>query len=171
MRSHFGIKTGVRITLHKSLPIGAGIGGGSSDAAAILKLLIRLWKIDITEPDLDAIALSIGADVPACLRGAALYMRGIGEIIDKAPTLPGLHMVLVHSGNPLLTKDVFAKYDGKFSPARYSAENICILHGIFRDFLYKQKNDLQNAAHRINAGNRNSSSQHLSQRRAACWRA
>ncbi len=145
LQSHFGIKTGAQILLQKNLPVGAGIGGGSSDAAAALKLLIRLWKIDISEHDLDSIALSIGADVPACLRATAVYMSSIGEIIDKAPKLPKLHMVLVGTGRPLLTKDVFARYKEKFVPPVVPPRAFTFEMDLL-DFLYRNGNDLQRPA-------------------------
>lgn len=87
------------IHLHKQLPVASGIGGGSADAAAALRAIVRLNDLAIDEPALAAIALQLGADVPVCLRSTACRMRGIGDIIDPWPDAPRLHAVLV---NPLV---------------------------------------------------------------------
>lgn len=98
---------GARITLDKQLPHGGGIGGGSSDAAATLRALSRLW--DAPLPGATA-ALSLGADVPVCLMAPApQQMRGIGEDLTPAPALPEAHLVLVNPGIPVPSREVFAR--------------------------------------------------------------
>ena len=74
-----GIKPNVRIILEKNLPLAAGIGGGSSDAAAIIKALIQLWDVKLDSRTLKSLALSIGADVPMCLFGKTCFVSGIGD--------------------------------------------------------------------------------------------
>ncbi len=116
-----GIEPAARLTLDKNLPVASGIGGGSSDAAAALRVLMRLW--DITpEPDaLATLALSLGADVPMCLHGETCFAGGIGERLDPAPTLPNCGLVLVNPGTALATPDVFRARTGSFSaPARFA---------------------------------------------------
>jgi 4-diphosphocytidyl-2-C-methyl-D-erythritol kinase len=99
-----GIPAGARLTLEKHLPIASGIGGGSSDAAATLRLLARLWGVAELPPD---IALRLGADVPVCLHPAPLIMRGVGEDLSPAPALPTYGLALVNPGVAVATADVF----------------------------------------------------------------
>ena len=94
--------------LDKRLPVAAGLGGGSADAAAALRLLARANKIARSDPDLRAAAEATGADVPVCLDPRARIMRGIGEILSKPIALPALPAVLVNPGVAVATKAVFA---------------------------------------------------------------
>ncbi len=103
----------VRLTLEKNLPVASGIGGGSADAAACLRLLGRLWNVT---PPTD-LAVSLGADVPVCLAGRAARMTGVGERLAPAPGLPECGMVLVNPGLALRTADVFRARRGDFAPA------------------------------------------------------
>lgn len=98
---------GAHIQLNKQLPLASGIGGGSSDAAATLKLLDRLWDLQASEQDLDAIARDLGADVPVCLRGSANLMQGLGEQLTPWPALPQLPAVLVNPGVSVATAEAF----------------------------------------------------------------
>ncbi|MEX1274711.1 MAG: 4-(cytidine 5'-diphospho)-2-C-methyl-D-erythritol kinase [Bacteroidota bacterium] len=84
-----GIHSGVDMTLRKRIPIGAGLGGGSADAAAVLKGLVRLWSLDITTDELEALSSSLGSDVPFFIRGGTAYATGRGEILESMPvTIP-----------------------------------------------------------------------------------
>ena len=83
-----GVKARARIDLVKRLPVSAGLGGGSADAAAALRGLSALWGVCPGEDDLLALALELGADVPVCLGAKAAYMGGIGEELQAAPPLP-----------------------------------------------------------------------------------
>jgi 4-diphosphocytidyl-2-C-methyl-D-erythritol kinase len=96
-----------RIRLEKRLPVAAGIGGGSADAAATLRGLQRLWGTALGTAELAALALSLGADVPVCVLGRAVRMRGIGELLQPVAELPALQLVLVNPGLPLATAAVF----------------------------------------------------------------
>ena len=98
-------------TLTKNLPAGAGLGGGSADAAAALRLLARANRLKQNDARIRKIARQIGADVPVCLDPRARMMRGIGEILSDPIRIPRLHAVLVNSGIALATKDVFARHD------------------------------------------------------------
>lgn len=107
------------MALEKRLPVSAGIGGGSADAAAALRLLCRLWKVEIDAALLAGMGLALGADVPVCLEGQPARVRGIGERVEPAPDLPSAGLLLVHPGEPLATSDVFAARSGPFgTPAR-----------------------------------------------------
>ena len=97
-----------RITLEKNLPVAAGIGGGSADAAAALRALARFAGV-AEMAGLKRIAATIGADVPVCLLGRTCRMRGIGDEIDILDDVPSMPAVLVNPGIALKTADVFAK--------------------------------------------------------------
>ncbi len=112
-----GVAAVGRITLEKNLPVSSGIGGGSADAAAALRLLMRFWGVDVDQAALASLAVSLGADVPVCLAQIPTVMQGIGEILLPAPRLPACGMVLI---NPLVavpTPAVFKARGGGFSPA------------------------------------------------------
>ncbi|RUX96383.1 4-(cytidine 5'-diphospho)-2-C-methyl-D-erythritol kinase, partial [Mesorhizobium sp. M2A.F.Ca.ET.040.01.1.1] len=85
----------VAIRLEKNLPVASGVGGGSSDAAAALNGLARLWKLDIDEISLARIGLSLGADLPMCLKSKPLVARGIGDEVSPLSAFPALGLVLV----------------------------------------------------------------------------
>ena len=103
------VQGGARLTLEKYLPHGAGIGGGSADAAAALKALALLWDVP---PPTPAETLRLGADVPACMAGPTpMRMRSIGERLDPVPALPPLWLVLVNPGRHVSTSRVFSLLD------------------------------------------------------------
>lgn len=100
-----GVDRGAALHLIKALPVASGIGGGSSDAAAALELLGRLWKVAVP----DDLALSLGADVPVCRAAPiATRMQGIGERLSPAPPLPGFWLVLANPSLAVPTRAVFA---------------------------------------------------------------
>ena len=103
---------GGHFRLQKNLPVAAGIGGGSADAAAALRLLARVNGLPADHPALAAAALATGADVPVCLASEARVMRGVGEILSAPVALPMLPAVLVNPGVPLATRDVFKAFAG-----------------------------------------------------------
>ena len=105
----------VHLHLEKNLPIASGIGGGSADAAAALRGLLTLWQAELPKAALDAIAVSLGADVPMCLAGRPLIARGIGEDITPV-SMPALAVVIA---NPLVgvsTPAVFRALASKHNP-------------------------------------------------------
>lgn len=144
-----GVEANAHIILEKNLPVASGIGGGSADAAATLKALIKLWDLQLADErihhaadqigddkdtqralgvlfsswrdDLDgermnALALSLGADVPVCFEGRTVYMGGVGEQLTLAPILPKVWVVLVNPNIALSTPEVFKARQGDFSP-------------------------------------------------------
>jgi 4-diphosphocytidyl-2-C-methyl-D-erythritol kinase len=106
-----GLKSG-RFLLDKRIPVAAGIGGGSADAAAALRLLARANNLALDDPRLESAALAAGADVPVCLESRPRVMRGVGELLSAPLVMPTLPALLVNPGVPLATRDVFAAYAG-----------------------------------------------------------
>lgn len=140
-----GIKPLVEITLVKNLPVSAGLGGGSSDAAAILKALIKLWNVDLVSERISTLALSLGADVPMCLYGNPCFVRGVGEKICPAPALPEFGLLLVNPELPLATRDVFRARKGPFSDSGWFQNNIADAVSLAK-VLVQRKNDLEGPA-------------------------
>jgi 4-diphosphocytidyl-2-C-methyl-D-erythritol kinase len=110
-----GVGAAARLTLVKTLPVASGIGGGSADAAAALRLLGRLWGVSPAAEDLHALALRLGADVPVCLPARPARMGGVGEALSPAPHLPAFGMALVNPGVAVSTPEVFRARAGGFS--------------------------------------------------------
>jgi 4-diphosphocytidyl-2-C-methyl-D-erythritol kinase len=135
--------------LDKRLPVAAGLGGGSADAAAALRLLARANKLAADDPLLYAAARATGADVPVCLDPRTRLMRGIGEILSNPFKLPPLQGVLVNPGVALATKAVFARWKPPTTPA-VPADLTVLTAMSKRDqlvrFLLNQANDLESAA-------------------------
>lgn len=104
----------VAITLAKHLPVASGIGGGSSDAAATLATLARLW--DIGDDGVVAAAEALGADVPMCLAARPLVATGIGHEVREVPAFPALWLVLANPGVPVSTPDVFRALSRRDNP-------------------------------------------------------
>ncbi len=114
------LRAAIRLT--KNIPVAAGLGGGSADAAATLRALMALWQLPGTAVDLPALALGLGADVPACLASQPAFVGGIGEQLARAPVLPQVDLLLVNPRRPLATPDVFRARSGAFSrSARFEA--------------------------------------------------
>ena len=143
-----GVPAQAAIRLDKRLPVAAGLGGGSSDAAAALMLLARLWRLDVGDDDLACLGLELGADVPVCLAGQACFVGGVGDALAPAPVLPSAPMVLVNPGVALSTAAVFAARGGNFgAAARFddAPADAAALAGL----LATRGNDLDDAATRL----------------------
>ncbi|MGE4323080.1 MAG: 4-(cytidine 5'-diphospho)-2-C-methyl-D-erythritol kinase [Sphingobium sp.] len=134
---------GAAIHLDKRLPVASGIGGGSADAAAVLRLLTRLWRIDVPPVRQQALALSLGSDVPACLASRTVRVEGRGErlVATDVPGLAGMPMLLVNPGLPVSTAAVFAGWD--------RVDRGPLTSGSLDAIVHDGRNDLQPAAIRI----------------------
>jgi 4-diphosphocytidyl-2-C-methyl-D-erythritol kinase len=108
-------RAGARLMLTKNLPVASGIGGGSADAAAGLRLLCRMWGLERSDEELAELALDLGADVPVCLASRPARMSGIGERLAPAPRLPLCGIALVNPGIAVATADVFQARQGAWS--------------------------------------------------------
>ncbi|MEW5728494.1 MAG: 4-(cytidine 5'-diphospho)-2-C-methyl-D-erythritol kinase [Pseudomonadota bacterium] len=145
LAGHAGVTSGAVIRLTKRLPVAAGIGGGSADAAATLTALDRLWGLGLPAAELAALGLRIGADVPVCLAGRPTAMAGIGDRLSPAPALPPAWLVLVNPMVGLSTPAVFKARQGCFSdhaPLETTPRDAAHLAGLLR----ARRNDLTEAA-------------------------
>ena len=124
LAERLGRRADVWIVLQKRIPVAAGLGGGSADAAAVLRGLARLWGLGAAHAgDLQDVALGLGADVPVCLHARAAYMAGIGEMLSAPPPLPPCGVLLVNPGVPVPTGAIFAARQGPFSAANRFREH------------------------------------------------
>ncbi len=151
LRARFGVAAGTRLRLVKNLPVAAGIGGGSADAAAALRALAKLWGLSLPAQELRALAFNLGADVPACLDGAPVFVDGAGEKLSPAPALPPVWLLLVNPGIEVPTGPVFQRFDAD-NPAPPPAAHPAGVEGRIDDVLQlmnASRNDLEPAAIRI----------------------
>ena len=134
----------LHVYLDKRLPIAAGLGGGSSDAGAALKLARDLLRLDLDDAALGEIAKVVGADGPMCLHARTAWAEGRGDVLTFEPRLPPLHAMLVNPGVPSPTGAVYRAYDAAprplqsrpAPPVEWSASGVI-------DWLAEQRNDLQ----------------------------
>ncbi len=112
LRAEAGVSTGAELRLEKRIPVAAGLGGGSADAAAALRLLNRLWRLDWPAARLERLAAGLGADVPACVRSRTCLGTGRGETLADWPqSLAGTPVLLVNPRVPVPTGPVFKAWD------------------------------------------------------------
>jgi 4-diphosphocytidyl-2-C-methyl-D-erythritol kinase len=141
-----------RCTLHTRLPVAAGLGGGSSDAGAALRLLARANRLKLDDRRLQKVARLIGADVPVCVDPRPRRMRGIGEVLSAPLTMPKLAAVLVNPGVAVPTRDVFAMLGLKPGGKRTRAARTRTLprdrDGLVK-FVAGERNDLEPAAIKV----------------------
>ena len=110
LKKHTGYPGGAAIHVEKHIPVGAGMGGGSADAAGVLVGLNRLWGLDLTQSELEAIGLTLGADVPFCIRGGLTRTTGIGENMEDLPCGRNWPLVVIQPCEGLSTKEIFTAY-------------------------------------------------------------
>ena len=139
-----------KLTLTKRIPIAAGLGGGSADAAATLRLLDRQWNLNLGPAKLAEIGVKLGADVPMCLASRPLIARGIGDMITPIPMMPAMPIVLANPNVAISTSAVFAGLSGKEGPSLPPppARLRTLLDVIF--WLRQSRNDLADPAMIIN---------------------
>lgn len=137
---------GLDMTLAKNLPVAAGLGGGSADAAAVIRLMAGLGEGGIPAADLVALAAGLGADVPACLVSAPLVARGIGEIMRPLKAFPACHIVLVNPLVPVATAEVFRRLESRDNPPMPDIVEPMARPAQLGIWLTETRNDLEPAA-------------------------
>lgn len=136
---------GLELKLTKCLPIASGLGGGSADAAAALRLARSNWP-EISLPQMQEIALSLGADVPMCLHQDSARVQGIGEHITPVGNMPDMALVLVNPLKKISTPDVFARLTNTENSAMAFFNGGWLDFADLMEFLSTTRNDLTNAA-------------------------
>lgn len=111
MEDNFSFSKGYRIQIYKRIPINAGLGGGSADAAGIIRAICKLYNMDAHDPKIIKVARSIGSDVPFCLLNKPARVLGTGENIIPLDSKLDYHVIIVKPHKGLSTKDVYEKYD------------------------------------------------------------
>ena len=134
------------IELRKNLPVAAGLGGGSADAAAALRLMVSLGKGPIPLPELYELALGLGADVPSCIVSRPSEIRGVGEIITPLRSFPACHLVLVNPLVPVITADVFRRLESRQNPPLPPLPQPLTRPAQLGIWLAETRNDLEPAA-------------------------
>ena len=113
-----GLDCGVHIRLHKRIPVCAGLGGGSSDAAAVLRALNRLYDTPLSIPALCEVGASVGSDVPFCVMGGTVLVEGRGELLTKLPVSPEFFVVVCKPDFSVSTPELYRKLDESFIEKR-----------------------------------------------------
>ncbi|WP_289035809.1 4-(cytidine 5'-diphospho)-2-C-methyl-D-erythritol kinase [uncultured Roseibium sp.] len=140
---------GLALTLEKNLPVASGIGGGSADAAAALRLARNIAGMTLPRPELEKLALQLGADVPVCLDQCAVRMKGIGESLSHLPRLPDFGIVLVNPRLAVSTPAIFKGLENRNNsglpdiPAGFETLTSLI------SYLEDTRNDMQATAERL----------------------
>ncbi|MDW0114691.1 MULTISPECIES: 4-(cytidine 5'-diphospho)-2-C-methyl-D-erythritol kinase [Sporosarcina] len=111
LRRKFNVRSGVEITLDKKIPVAAGLAGGSSDAAATLRGLNRLWKLGLSADELADIGAKIGSDVSFCVHGGTALAKGRGEKIEHLPAPPNCWVILAKPTISVSTADIYRNLD------------------------------------------------------------
>lgn len=137
------VETGLAIELHKNLPVAAGLGGGSADAAAALRLLATLSRHPVPMPELLEVALALGADVPACLFSRPCEVRGVGEIVHPLQSFPPCHLVLANPLLSVVTADVFRRLQHRSNPGLPAVPQPLTLPTQLGLWLAETRNDLR----------------------------
>ncbi len=147
LMDEFDIKEGVRITLEKHIPVAAGMAGGSTNAAAVLVGMNRLFSLGLSQQDLMDRGVKLGADVPYCvMRGTALA-EGIGEILSPLPPLPKCYVLIAKPGISVSTKEVYEALDSEEIPDHPDIDGI--LEGLENGDLEKVTGSMGNVLERV----------------------
>ncbi len=141
-----GVNLCCDIHLEKNIPVAAGLGGGSADAAAVLRALENFYDVQV-DADMTDMAHYLGADVPVCYGQSSAVMRGIGEICQNI-TLPDFWLVLVNPGKPCDTGAVFQGFSGEYAVILEAREHIQSISGL-NQVLQDTTNQLQPSAETI----------------------
>lgn len=139
LKEAYDIKDGCEITIQKQIPIAAGMGGGSSDAAATLLLLNILWGLDLSHQDLLDHAVKIGADVPFFIDPKNSFVTGIGEVIEPFEIYKSYPLLVINPNVAVNTPEVYKMGFSEFTSRIQNKE-------LIEDLILNGKNDLQNNA-------------------------
>ena len=145
-----GTKPHFKIFLNKKIPVSAGLGGGSSDAATVIRGISKFNKHTLKKNELYKFAQTIGSDVPVCLYNKCVFFSGYGEILSSCPKLPNFSLILINPLKELSTKKVFEEYDKLMPSLKEKKINSDKLNKRnFFSWILKTQNDLSEPAKRI----------------------
>lgn len=130
MRAISGRKEGMRIELKKRIPIAGGLGGGSSDACAVMRGLNHLFELDMSQRELSEAGLKLGADVPFFFSGGPAVVEGIGEKVKAVEEFPDMWIILVNPGKRISTKAVYDAFDLELTPCSDRVSLPCFYKGL-----------------------------------------
>ncbi len=111
LKENYGIKDGIDIYIQKNIPVAAGLAGGSTDCAAVLKGVRNLFELPLSDSELKEIAVKFGADVPYCIDGGTCLAEGIGEKLTKLPDFPVMYVVLAKPDIDVSSAEVYKEFD------------------------------------------------------------
>jgi 4-diphosphocytidyl-2-C-methyl-D-erythritol kinase len=148
LQKHVGRDLPVQLNLEKRIPVGGGLGGGSSDAAAMLRGLNELFELGMSLDELADIGATIGSDVPFLVHGGSAIVEGFGDKLSHQPSLPELNAVLVFPEATCPTARVYGLFD-ELGPAQLQTEAIAAISSNGRIAAYAPFNDLTAAAMRV----------------------
>ncbi len=137
---------GVRMTLRKKIPAGAGLGGGSADAAAAMQAVRRMLELEVTDADMLELGAELGSDIPFCLSGGAAWIRGRGELLEPVSLPTGLPYLVAIPPFRLATATVYAAWDELGGPR---AKRRVPAFGPVAELLPELSNDLEPAAEAV----------------------
>ncbi|MBP7710614.1 MAG: 4-(cytidine 5'-diphospho)-2-C-methyl-D-erythritol kinase [Rickettsiales bacterium] len=141
--AEFSVSKNLHVKIVKNIPVAAGLGGGSSNAAYFLHALNEIFALNLSEKELQKISLNFGSDIAFLLQNQAAIVKGRGEIIEKFSNFAPISALLINPKIAVSTKEIFEKFDGVFSP-KFETENL-LKKDVF-DLLKNFANDLQNPA-------------------------
>ncbi|MEI7948515.1 MAG: 4-(cytidine 5'-diphospho)-2-C-methyl-D-erythritol kinase, partial [bacterium] len=130
MQARYRIAAGAKIHIHKRIPIGGGMGGGSADAAAVIRGLNELWELDLPRGEMMELGAELGSDIPALVHGGAVLMEGRGEFITglfqglSEETCRGFWLVVANPGIPCSTAEVFKNWKAGLTPPPHFLHNM-----------------------------------------------
>ncbi len=109
VKERFNIDKGLRVKIHKEIPVAAGLGGGSTDSAAALRAVNRLWNLGLSIEELASLGAEVGSDVPYCVYGQTSLVEGFGEKVTPIAPMPQCWVVVVKPRMSVSTRTIFAK--------------------------------------------------------------
>ncbi len=154
-KDYFDIKKGVKITLDKQIPLGAGLGGGSSDAAATIRALSKLWNLHLSDAKMHEISLLFGSDVPFFIKSLPSLVEGRGEILKPIKLKKALEMILLYPNYQTKTKEVFSKISTYQSSKRIDYLKMALEEGNIKKIANLVFNDLSEASNIVCQNNNN----------------
>ena len=138
----YNIEDGVHIDIVKNIPVSAGLAGGSTDAAAVLKLMNKIFKVNASNEELMEIGLKLGADIPYCINGGTALCEGIGEKITTLPSFKEKILVLVKPSFGVSTKEVYKAFN--LDRVRIHPKTESLIEAMEKDDLYYVASNMKN---------------------------